>query len=283
MRRSLRRGRSRGPSNRVDVSRTPPNRDRTTVRVDAHLHVRLLPAGEHAALGRNRGVLVEPIARAAALWNGNSLPTDETYGGTPADRIGSSGPGFAGYFARRHGFSPTETPNRPPYRVAVGENDGPEALAALRAETADVATLRAETTATVASEMDVSGLVRHDLFRTGTAVVVSDAVYRTGVRSISREELLGVYNARITNWRSLGGPDREIHLIGAVDGDHPEIFEQTFLEDEPRAASTNATDSYDGRSLRSPSATTRWPEFRFETSRVSVPVGRTSTGFSTSR
>ncbi len=178
-------------------------------------------------------LLSEPITRLAALWNGNSLPTDDEYGGTHADRLGSSGPGFADYFAKRHGFSPTKTANQPPFRVTVGENGGQDAHAALTAETVDIAALRAETFSTVDSDMDVSGFARHDLFRTGKAIVVSDAIYQAGVTSISREELLGIYNGRLNNWRSLGGPDREIHLVGTVNDSHPEIFEQTVLRDQP--------------------------------------------------
>jgi len=191
------------------------------------------PKNNHPLSVATAGLLVEPITRAAALWNGNSLPTEDKYGGSPADRLNSSGPGFAGYFASRQGFSPTRTPNRPPFRVTVGDNGDQEAYTALTNATVDIAMVRAETYSTVASEMDVSDLVRHDLFRVGKAIVVSDAVYRAGVTSISPGELRGIYNGRLNNWRSLGGPDREIHLIGTVNDAHPETFEQTFLKDEP--------------------------------------------------
>lgn len=180
------------------------------------------------------GLLADPVSRAAALWNGNRQPTDDEYGRTLADRLGSTGPGFAGYFASRHGFTPTGSSHRPPYRVAVGENGGRQSHAALTAGTVDVAAPWPEVFSPVAEEMDVSGLVRHDLFRTGKAFVVSDAVYEAGVTSVTREELLGIYNGRLDNWASLGGPDREIHLAGTVDVQGgPEVLDRTFLRDQP--------------------------------------------------
>jgi phosphate transport system substrate-binding protein len=180
------------------------------------------------------GLLADPVSRAAALWNGNRGPTDDEYGRTLADRLGSTGPGVAGYFAGRHGFAPTGTPHRPPYRVAVGDNGGQHSLAALRAGTVDIATPGAEVFSPLAEETDLSGLVRHDLFRTGKAFVVSEAVYEAGVTSVTREALLGIHNGRPDNWAALGGPDREIHLAGTVDVQGgPEVLERTFLRNQP--------------------------------------------------
>lgn len=179
--------------------------------------------------------LEQPIARAATLWNGNPLPTDDEYGGTLADDLGSTGPGFAGYFASRHGFSPTEEAMEPPFRVTVASAAPAAAHDALAAGSVGIAGFGAETDARNASEFDVAEFRRQDLFRTGEAIVVSDAVYRDGVRSVSREELLGIYSGRLTNWQSVGGPDREIHLVGTVDVQGgPEIFDQTFLADQPQ-------------------------------------------------
>jgi phosphate transport system substrate-binding protein len=179
-------------------------------------------------------LLAGPVARAAALWNGSRLPTDDEYGTTLADELGSDGPGFAGYFAARHGFTPTETAHHPPFPVAVGEGDDDEIYAALTSGTLDLVAPRAEVFDTIGSEFDASGLVRHDLFRTGQAFVVSTAVHDAGVTSVGRDELLGVYNGRITNWRTVGGPDRDIHLIGTVNDAHPETLDRTFLRDQPQ-------------------------------------------------
>jgi phosphate transport system substrate-binding protein len=177
-------------------------------------------------------LLAGPVARAGTLWNGNRLPTDAEYGATLAADLGSDGPGVAGYVADRHGFTPTDTAHRPPFPVVVGENDDEATHAALGVGTLDVAAPRAEVVDTVASEFDVSELVRHDLFRTGQAFVVSTAVHDAGVTSVGRAELLGIYNGRITNWRTLGGPDRDVHLVGTVDT-HPETLDRTFLHDQP--------------------------------------------------
>lgn len=192
-----------------------------------------VPTTEPLRIGVS-SLLAGPVARAASLWNGNRLPTDDEYGTTLADELGSDGRGLAGYFSARHGFTPTETAHHPPFPVAVGEGDDDEISAALTSGTLDLVAPRAEVFDTIGSEFDVSGLVRHDLFRTGRAFVVSTAVHDAGVTSVGRDELLGVYNGRITNWRTVGGPDRDIHLIGTVNDAHPETLDRTFLRDQPQ-------------------------------------------------
>lgn len=178
--------------------------------------------------------LTRPLARAATLWNGNRLPTNDEYGGTLADEVGSSGPGLAGYFGRQHGFTPTQEPMEPPFKVCVSRADPQDARDALDSGSIAIAGLGSEVHAPTASEMDTAGFVRHDLFRTGQAIVVSEEVYEAGVTAVSREELLGIYNGRLTNWKSLGGPDREIYLAGTVDiSGGPAPFEQTFLKNQP--------------------------------------------------
>lgn len=42
------------------------------------------------------------------------------------------------------------------------------------------------------------------------ALVVSRDVWEGGVRGLSRQQMQGVYEGRIHNWRQLGGPDRRI-------------------------------------------------------------------------
>src|SRR5213075_1134250 len=42
------------------------------------------------------------------------------------------------------------------------------------------------------------------------AFIVSSDVWQAGVRSLSRKEMLGIYEGKITDWKTLGGPDRKI-------------------------------------------------------------------------
>lgn len=50
------------------------------------------------------------------------------------------------------------------------------------------------------------------------ALVVSADVWEGGVKSISREEMKGIYERRIRNWKELGGPDRRIAFFNKEPG-----------------------------------------------------------------
>lgn len=45
------------------------------------------------------------------------------------------------------------------------------------------------------------------------ACVVSSAVYKAGVKALSREEIQAIYLGTIRNWKDVGGPDREILVV----------------------------------------------------------------------
>ena len=50
------------------------------------------------------------------------------------------------------------------------------------------------------------------------ALVVNRDVWEGGVRSISREEMQGIYEGKIRNWKQLGGPDRRIVFFNKEPG-----------------------------------------------------------------
>ncbi|MGH3913173.1 MAG: phosphate ABC transporter substrate-binding protein [Pseudonocardiaceae bacterium] len=49
-------------------------------------------------------------------------------------------------------------------------------------------------------------------------IVVRREVYDAGVRSLNREQARGIFEARITNWRELGGPDIDIFVYDKEPG-----------------------------------------------------------------
>lgn len=50
------------------------------------------------------------------------------------------------------------------------------------------------------------------------ALIVSADVWAGGVKSISREEMQGIYEGRIRNWKELGGPDKRIAFFNKEPG-----------------------------------------------------------------
>jgi phosphate transport system substrate-binding protein len=50
------------------------------------------------------------------------------------------------------------------------------------------------------------------------ALIVSKDVWDGGVRAVSAEQMRGIYEGRITNWKQLGGPDRRIAFFNKEPG-----------------------------------------------------------------
>lgn len=63
-------------------------------------------------------------------------------------------------------------------------------------------------------------------------IAVSKPIYDAGVTSISRDQIRGIYDGNLTNWRELGGPDREIYavarMVGSGTGD---LFNEMVMGD----------------------------------------------------
>jgi phosphate transport system substrate-binding protein len=63
-------------------------------------------------------------------------------------------------------------------------------------------------------------------------IAVSESVYDAGVTNLSRNQLRAIYNGNVTNWRELGGPDREIYavarMVGSGTGD---LFNELVMGD----------------------------------------------------
>jgi phosphate transport system substrate-binding protein len=63
-------------------------------------------------------------------------------------------------------------------------------------------------------------------------IAVSGSVYEAGVTNLSRNQLRAIYNGNVTNWRELGGPDREIYavarMVGSGTGD---LFNELVMGD----------------------------------------------------
>ena len=66
-------------------------------------------------------------------------------------------------------------------------------------------------------------VVDHVVAKRVVAVVVSEEIYNAGVSTLTSEQLRRIYlpasaSQKITNWKEVGGPDREIEVLGVKEG-----------------------------------------------------------------
>jgi len=63
-------------------------------------------------------------------------------------------------------------------------------------------------------------------------IAVSQSIYDAGVTNSSRSQLREIYNGNVTNWRELGGPERDIYavarMVGSGTGD---LFNEMVMGD----------------------------------------------------
>ncbi len=73
-------------------------------------------------------------------------------------------------------------------------------------------------------------------------IAISEPLYDSGVTNITRDQLRAIYDGNVTNWRELGGPDREIYavarMVGSGTGDLFNEMVMGDLETETRGADT---------------------------------------------
>ena len=111
-----------------------------------------------------------------------------------------------------------------------------QAIAAIGAETAEVAMSTRQTTAEDRAGFPAK---RFEEVQVGTqvvAMVVPRDVWSTGVRAITKEQALGIYQGRIKNWKEVGGDDRAIKFYNVRRGDGIwELFVTWLYTDVRRA------------------------------------------------
>jgi len=62
--------------------------------------------------------------------------------------------------------------------------------------------------------VNLTDLVPYKIALDGIAIIVSKEIYNAGVTNISKNQLKGIYNRTITNWQTVGGPNKAIFVAG---------------------------------------------------------------------
>lgn len=170
---------------------------------------------------------VYPISnRGSSYWNANAPPSDGEYWG---DNGETSVPGWdeiqtdqhlADYFASMYGFEPTGQRSNAPYNTTVSLSHSGTGCKAVRDELVDIGNSSGPITAELGlSEAEAKEqFVDHVVGRDGQPVVVSSDIYDAGVTQLTGEQVRKIYQDEITNWSEVGGPDKEIFVIGRAEG-----------------------------------------------------------------
>jgi len=90
------------------------------------------------------------------------------------------------------------------------------------------------------------------------AMIVSRDVWEGGVRALSREQLAGIYEGRIRNWKDVGGPDRRIAFFNKEPGRGTwEVFVHWLYGDAKKAPSVSFPEVGGNEEARNKVASTR--------------------------
>jgi phosphate transport system substrate-binding protein len=176
---------------------------------------------------------VYPISnKGSSYWNSNAPPSDGEYWGTNPeegntvpgwDELSADGAGdmlLADYFAEQFGFEPTEQRSDPPFPTTVGLSHSGTGCEAVVNGLVDIGNSSGPITAElgISEEEANNTVVDHVVGRDGQPVVVSSDIADAGIDQLTGEQIRGIYQDEITNWSEVGGPDKEIFVIGRAEG-----------------------------------------------------------------
>jgi len=159
------------------------------------------------------------------LLNSNSPASDGEYWGSNDessvagwDQI-ETDQNIADYFASLYGFETTGERSNPPFATRVALSHSGTGCEAVRDGLVDIG----NSSGPITAELDISeeqrdeNYVDHVVGRDGQPVFVSQAIYDAGVEQLTGEQIRGIYQGDITNWSEVGGPDREIFVVGRAE------------------------------------------------------------------
>ncbi len=157
---------------------------------------------------------VFPIASSAAgTWGSNPPASDKEYWGPSQYGINTE-KNLADYWAGLYGFDD-------PFTVTANLSHSGTGLTKVKDGLLDIG----NASAPVEAELDLSQS-GYDKFKNhvvgvdGQPVVVSREIYDAGVKKLTLDQIANIYKegSEINNWSQLGGPDKEIQVVGRAVG-----------------------------------------------------------------
>ena len=160
---------------------------------------------------------VYPIAnKAASYWNANRPADDTEY--WPHGEYGiETDENLANYWAGLYGFE-SGSNGDPPYVVTVGLSHSGTGVEKVMNGQLDIGDSSGNVEDELPDRSSYENFIDHVVGVDGQPLVVSSEIAEAGVSKITGQQLKDLYKGRISNWSELGGPDKEIPVLGRVKG-----------------------------------------------------------------
>lgn len=85
----------------------------------------------------------------------------------------------------------------------------------------------------------------------GISIAVSDDIYQEGVKDLNKKQVKQIYTGEITNWKEVGGPDKDIYVISREYGSGTrDDFNEAVLEDVMAETPGVDTVAYSGAEVK---------------------------------
>ena len=85
----------------------------------------------------------------------------------------------------------------------------------------------------------------------GISIAVSDEIYQKGVRNLNRDQVKRIYSGEITNWKEVGGPDRDIYVVSREYGSGTrDDFNEAVMEEIDAETGGVDTIAYSGAAVK---------------------------------
>ncbi|WP_227133969.1 PstS family phosphate ABC transporter substrate-binding protein [Halorubellus salinus] len=159
---------------------------------------------------------VYPIMNtAASYWNANRPASDTEY--WPHGEYGiDTDKNLADYWGGLYGFQGED--GDPPFQFTVGLSHSGTGVEKVMNGQHDIGNSSGNVEDELPDRDSYDDFVDHVVGVDGQPLVVSQEIADAGVEKITGDELKGLYKGEITNWSELGGPDKEIQVLGRVKG-----------------------------------------------------------------
>ncbi len=158
---------------------------------------------------------VYPVANtAASYWQANRPASDQEYWPTKEYGIDTD-KNLADYWAGLYGFESGDD-EKPPFRYVVGLSHSGTGVRKVRDGIYDIGNSSGNVEDELPDRDSYEKFIDHVVAVDGQPLVVSSEIKEAGVEKITGQQLKDLYKGRITNWSELGGPDKQIRVLGRV-------------------------------------------------------------------